>query len=154
MSTLKTKTAQSLINALSYKWATDYCASLDQYQLKKASSTKCWFHVLLYTHAFVCPMLCVCLCWCMGVWTAKRVIGWLTLHCCSEQILSAYKSSTHMVCHGVLKQGNYGKTPWCFETGKPWYTIQLPHTIYEKAWSTTVYYLMSWYTMSFHGIFS
>ena len=54
--------------------------------------------------------------------------------------------------HGVLKQGNHGKTPWCFETGKQWHAIQLPYTIYEKAWSTTVYHVMSWYTMDYHVI--
>ena len=38
--------------------------------------------------------------------------------------------------HGVLKQGNHGEIPWCFETGKSWYTIHLPYTIHEKTWST------------------
>ena len=45
--------------------------------------------------------------------------------------------------HGVLKQVNHGKILWIFETGKLWYTIQLRYTIYEKAWSTTVYHVTS-----------
>ena len=65
-----------------------------------------------------------------------------------------------MVIHSVLKQGNHGKIQWCFETetmvkyngvlkqvNHGTYTIHLPYTIYEKAGSTTVYYVMSWFTM-------
>ena len=52
----------------------------------------------------------------------------------------------------VLKQGNHGKISWCFETGKPWYTIHLPYTIYKKAWSTTVYHVMLWCVVVYHVI--
>ena len=57
-----------------------------------------------------------------------------------------------MVIRGVLKQGNLGKISWCFETGKPWYTIHLPYILYEKAWSTTDYHVVSWHTMVYHVI--
>ena len=61
-----------------------YCASIDQYQLKKASSTKC---SLLFLNANY--SLC----------TTNIVIGLLTLYCFSELIFSEtikcspYKSS-------------------------------------------------------------
>ena len=52
--------------------------------------------------------------------------------------------------HGVLEQVNHNKIPQCFET--LWYTIHLPYTMYEKAWSTTFYHVMSWYSIVYHVI--
>ena len=51
-----------------------------------------------------------------------------------------------------FKQVNHGKISWCFKTGKPWYAIHLPYTIYEKAWSTSVYDV-TWYHVIYHVIY-
>ena len=42
-----------------------------------------------------------------------------------EYLIYIYETNSTMLAkyHGVLKQVNHGKIPWCFETGKPQYTM-------------------------------